>query len=84
MGYFYCDDIGDYQLQDTTDSKYPDNMHPMKPFRVRMTHELIRAYDLLDWMVDIDLPDGYLDEIDMTTFHADDYIELLRNISPEN
>jgi hypothetical protein len=35
-------------------------------------------------MVDIDLPDGYLDEIDMTTFHADDYIELLRNISPEN
>ena len=59
-------------------------MHPMKPFRVRMTHELIRAYDVLDWMVDIDLPDGYLDEIDMTTFHADDYIELLRNISPEN
>jgi len=50
-------------LQDTTDPKYPypDNMHPMKPFRIRMTHELIKSYDLLDYMVDIDLPDGYFD-----------------------
>jgi histone deacetylase 1/2 len=63
VGYYYCDDIGDYMLQDTTDPKYPypDNMHPMKPFRIRMTHELIKSYDLLDYMVDIDLPDGYFD-----------------------
>ena len=44
VGYYYCDDIGDYQMQDTSDSKYPENMHPMKPFRIRMTHELIKAY----------------------------------------
>ena len=48
-----------------------------------MTHELIKVYDQLDYMVDIDLPDGYFDEIDMSTFHSDDYIELLKNISPE-
>ena len=85
VGYYYCDDIGDYMMQDTTDARYPnhDNMHPMKPFRIRMTHELIRSYDLLDYMVDIDLPDGYFDQIDMSSFHSDDYIELLKNISPE-
>ena len=56
----------------------------MKPFRIRLTHVLIKSYELLDYMVDIDLPDGYFDQIDMTTFHSDDYIELLKNISPEN
>jgi len=83
VGYYYCDDIGDYMMQDTTDPKYPENMHPMKPFRIRMAHELISAYGLLDYMVDIDLPEGYTDDIDMTTFHSDDYIELLKNITPE-
>jgi histone deacetylase 1/2 len=83
VGYYYCDDIGDYMMQDTTDPKYPENMHPMKPFRIRMTHELITSYELDDYMVDIDIPDNYLDEIDMSTFHSDDYIELLKNISPE-
>lgn len=83
VGYYYCDDIGDYMMQDTTDPKYPENMHPMKPFRIRMTHELIEKYELMDSMVDIELPDGYFDEIDMSTFHSDDYIELLKNISPE-
>jgi len=58
-------------------------MHPMKPFRIHMAHELIQSYGLLDYMVDIDLPEGYTDDIDMTTFHSDDYIELLRNITPE-
>ena len=84
VGYFYCDDIGDYMMQDTSDPKYPENMHPMKPFRIRMTHELIKSYKLDDYMLDIDLPEGYMDEIDMSTFHSDDYIELLKNISPEN
>ena len=55
----------------------------MKPFRIRMTHELIKTYDLLDHMVDIDLPEEYFDSIDMSTFHSDDYIELLKNITPE-
>ena len=70
-------------MQDTSDPKYPENMHPMKPFRIRMTHELIKSYKLDDHMLDINLPDGYMDEIDMSTFHSDDYIELLKNISPE-
>ena len=83
VGYYYCDDIGDYMMQDTSDPKYPENMHPMKPFRIRMTHELIKSYHLDDHMVDITLPDGYFDEIDMSTFHSDDYIELLKNISPD-
>ena len=49
-----------------------------------MAHEMISSYNLLDYMVDIDLPEGYVDDIDMTTFHSDDYIELLKNITPEN
>ena len=61
VGYYYCDDIGDYMMQDTSDPKYPENMHPMKPFRIRMTHELITSYELLDYMVDIDIPDNYFD-----------------------
>ena len=50
-------------MQDTTDQRYPncDHMHPMKPFRIRMTHELIKSYDLNDYMVDIESPAEYLD-----------------------
>lgn len=48
-----------------------------------MTHELIKAYDMLDYMVDIDLPNGYFEEMDLSTFHSDDYLELLKIITPE-
>ena len=61
VGYYYCDDIGDYMMQDTTDAKYPENMHMMKPFRIRITHELIKSYQLDDYMLDINLPEGYFD-----------------------
>ena len=91
VGYYYCDDIGDYMMNDPLgicgdprQSLADQTHHPMKPFRVRMTHELIKSYGLDNYMVDIDLPEGYFDEIDMSTFHSDDYIELLRNLTPEN
>ena len=80
MGYYYHPDIGHYMMNDLSESTH----HPMKPFRVKMAHELIKAYDLDTYMLDIDIPENYLDEIDMTIFHADDYIELLRHINPDN
>jgi histone deacetylase 1/2 len=80
VGYYYCDNFADYMMNDLSEQVH----HPMKPFRVRMTHELIKSYGLDNYMVDIDLPEGYFEEIDLSTFHSDDYIELLRNITPEN
>jgi hypothetical protein len=37
VSYFYDDDIGNYQY---------NVGHPMKPFRVKMTDELIKVYGL--------------------------------------
>jgi histone deacetylase 1/2 len=37
VSYFYEDDIGNYQYSVG---------HPMKPFRVRMTDEMIRSYGM--------------------------------------
>ena len=35
---------------ETAASYYPGEKHPMKPQRMRMTHELIKAYELDKWM----------------------------------
>jgi acetoin utilization deacetylase AcuC-like enzyme len=80
VGYYYNDSIGDYMMNDLQDSSH----HPMKPFRVRMTHELIKSYRLDEYMVDLDMPEHYYEQMDMSTFHSDDYLELLRNLTPEN
>ena len=48
-----------------------------------MTHELIKSYKLLDHMTPIQLEDGFKESVDFTTFHADDYVDILKNCTQE-
>jgi histone deacetylase 1/2 len=78
--YYHDDVIGTYQYA---------TGHPMKPLRVAMTNELVKSYGLYDKLdvYDNDFCDTHLkDDIDqvMTKFHSDDYIELIKQVTPEN
>lgn len=66
-------DIGNY---------YYGQGHPMKPHRIRMTHNLILNYGLYRKM-EIYRPHKATQE-EMTKFHSDDYIKFLRSIRPDN
>lgn len=60
--------------------------HLMKPHRVRMTDEIVKSYNLNDKMFDIN-PNYYpdiVDTVDFTKFHSDEYVDFLKNVSPEN
>ncbi|KAJ3415404.1 hypothetical protein HDV05_004998 [Chytridiales sp. JEL 0842] len=56
--------------------------HFMKPARVRMTHSLITAYGLHRKLIN-EVP-TYATFKQVTKFHADDYIDFLRRVTPEN
>ena len=56
--------------------------HPMKPHRVRMTHNLVVNYNLYHKM-EVFRPHLVLPSA-MTRFHSDDYINFLKVISPDN
>ena len=66
-------DIGNY---------YYGQGHPMKPHRIRMTHNLLLNYGLYRKM-EIYRPHKATQE-EMTKFHSDDYIRFLRSIRPDN
>ncbi|CAN8071327.1 unnamed protein product [Agarophyton chilense] len=72
VGYFYDADVGNF---------YYAQGHPMKPHRMRMTHNLLVAYGVAEKMEVIATPRA--SERDMTRFHADEYISFLKNVSPE-
>ena len=55
--------------------------HPMKPHRMRMTHDLVSAYGMLDKM-QVLRPRRASPE-NMTAFHTDEYIHFLSRVSPE-
>uniref|UniRef100_A0A1I8HLF6 Histone deacetylase n=1 Tax=Macrostomum lignano TaxID=282301 RepID=A0A1I8HLF6_9PLAT len=71
--YYYDGDIGNY---------YYGQGHPMKPHRIRMTHNLLLNYGLYRKM-EIYRPHKATAE-EMTRFHSDDYIKFLRSIRPDN
>lgn len=71
--YYYDGDIGNY---------YYGQGHPMKPHRIRMTHNLVLNYGLYRKM-EIYRPYRAAHE-DMTKFHSEEYIRFLRNIRPDN
>lgn len=73
VAYFYDAEIGNY---------YYGQGHPMKPHRMRMTHNLVLNYQLYSKML-IYRPRHPTQE-ELTRFHSDDYIEFLRMITPEN
>ncbi|CBZ56152.1 putative histone deacetylase [Neospora caninum Liverpool] len=66
--YFYDDNIGNFHYGPS---------HPMKPHRVRMTHDLIQCYGLLGRM-DMAKPLRPAVE-ELTRFHANDYVDFLRS-----
>ncbi|EGO20458.1 hypothetical protein SERLADRAFT_452574 [Serpula lacrymans var. lacrymans S7.9] len=55
--------------------------HPMKPHRIRITHDLVSAYDMLDKM-HILRPKRASPEA-MTSFHTDEYVHFLNRVTPE-
>lgn len=71
--YFYDEDVGNYF--------YASN-HPMKPHRVRMTHNLVLAYDLYPKMRVV--RPTRASASDMARFHTDEYIQFLQLATPEN
>ena len=70
--YFYDEDVGNFF--------YASN-HPMKPHRIRMTHNLILAYDLYKKMRV--LRPMRASATDMTRFHTNEYVEFLQAATPE-
>ncbi|KAG8692117.1 histone deacetylase (class I) Clr6 [Ceratobasidium sp. 394] len=72
VAYYYDNDVGLYSY---------GGAHPMKPYRMRMTHHLVAAYDMLQQM-DIFRPKRAT-PLDMTRFHTDEYIDFLNKVTPE-
>jgi len=58
--------------------------HPMKPHRIRMTDQLVKSYGMDKLVESMAVDEEYYDSIDLTKFHSDDYIDFLKNVTPEN
>jgi len=71
--YYYDGDVGNY---------YYGQGHPMKPHRIRMTHNLLLNYGLYRKMEIYRPHKANIDE--MTKYHSDDYVRFLRSIRPDN
>ncbi|GAA5912929.1 hypothetical protein JCM6882_009516 [Rhodosporidiobolus microsporus] len=72
VAYFYDDDVGAYAF---------NLVHPMKPHRIKMAHNLILNYGL-DQRMDVLRPDRCTPH-EMTRFHTDEYIDMLSRVTPE-
>ncbi|KAJ7631505.1 histone deacetylase complex, catalytic component RPD3 [Mycena rosella] len=55
--------------------------HPMKPHRVRVTHDLVSAYGMLNKMHVLRAKRATPES--MTAFHTDEYINFLTRVTPE-
>ncbi|KAJ1450208.1 hypothetical protein M885DRAFT_533023 [Pelagophyceae sp. CCMP2097] len=73
VAYFYDAEIGNFHY---------GQGHPMKPHRVRMTHNLVVNYGLYRQM-EVFRPKPVNAAL-MTRFHSDDYINFLKVITPDN
>ena len=73
VAYFYDADVGNY---------YYGQGHPMKPHRIRMAHNLLLHYGVYKHLeVYKPTPSQY---DDLTLFHADDYVDFMRKVTPDN
>nr|WCZ58515.1 histone deacetylase 1 [Andalucia godoyi] len=73
VAYFFDHDIGNY---------YYGQGHPMKPHRIKMTHNLLLNYGLYNHL-DVYRP-HLASEAEISRFHSHDYVDFLRRITPEN
>ncbi|GAA6009806.1 hypothetical protein JCM11491_000820 [Sporobolomyces phaffii] len=72
VAYYYDDDVGAYAF---------NLVHPMKPHRIKMAHNLITNYGL-EKHLDVLKPDRCTPH-EMTRFHTDEYIDFLKRVTPE-
>ncbi|KAJ7268161.1 histone deacetylase RPD3 [Mycena haematopus] len=72
VAYYYDPDVGAYTY---------GLGHPMKPHRVRVTHDLVSSYGMLSQM-HVLRPKRASPE-SMTAFHTDEYINFLARVTPE-
>ncbi|KAF8181202.1 histone deacetylase RPD3 [Mycena galopus ATCC 62051] len=72
VAYYYDPDVGAYTY---------GLGHPMKPHRVRVTHDLVSSYGMLSQM-HVLRPKRATPE-SMTAFHTDEYINFLARVTPE-
>ena len=73
VAYFYHHDIGNY---------YYGPGHPMKPHRLKMTHNLLLTYGLYKKM-DV-YRQHWASREEMTQFHSQEYVDFLQKVSPDN
>lgn len=73
IAYFYDPDVGNFH--------YGPN-HPMKPHRLALTHSLVLNYGLYRKM-SVYRPYRATHH-DMCRFHAEDYIDFLQRVTPQN
>ncbi|KAI0637141.1 histone deacetylase RPD3 [Trametes polyzona] len=71
--YYYDPDVGAFTY---------GLSHPMKPQRMRITHELLTAYDMLPKMHVLRAKRASAET--MTRFHTDEYVNFLSKVTPEN
>ena len=77
VAYYFDDEIGTF---------FYGQYHPMKPLRMKITHEMLRAYEVLPKLKRM-IPEEheeFVKKIDFTKFHTDEYIDFLMNVTPEN
>lgn len=73
VAYYYDSNVGNY---------YYGQGHVMKPHRIRMTHHLLLNYGIYRHLeVYRPFPASFED---MTRFHSEDYMNFLKNATPEN
>ncbi|KAJ8907231.1 hypothetical protein NDN08_003712 [Rhodosorus marinus] len=70
--YFMDNDVGGY---------YYGQKHPMKPHRISMVHNLTLAYGMYKKM-DVYRP-RHASAKELSQFHAEDYVEFLRRVTPD-
>ncbi|KAI5474278.1 histone deacetylase 1/2 [Pseudohyphozyma bogoriensis] len=72
VSYFYDSEVGSYAY---------NLVHPMKPHRIKMAHDLVVNYGL-DKKMDVLRPARSTPH-EMTKFHTDEYVDFLSRVSPE-
>jgi histone deacetylase 1/2 len=69
VAYYYHKDIGNYHY---------GNLHPMKPHRARMADSMIKSYGMDEYLTTMNPTEEFMQDFDMTKFHADDYVDFLK------
>ena len=72
VSYYYDEDFSVFQVSDS---------HPMKPLRIKMTDTLIQKYEMDKELEPMKVDPDFISQVDLTLFHADDYVDCLRQIS---